>query len=97
MHVEVSNISKAIVNPYLGKEIPKYKELGLDPGRIYQLLRDPAELKKAESTFNINLPLLDQHVGVNAANHRPGARGRFDWYRRFVRASALEEQPRDLG
>jgi 8-oxo-dGTP pyrophosphatase MutT (NUDIX family) len=70
MHVEISNISKAIVNPYLGKEIPKYKELGLDPGRIYQLLRDPAELKKAESTFN-NLPLLDQHVGVNAANHRP--------------------------
>ncbi len=70
MHVEVSNISKATINPYLGKEIPKYRELGLDPNRIYQLLRDPAELKKAESTFN-NLPLLDEHVGVNAASHRP--------------------------
>ena len=70
MHVEVSNISKATVNPYLGKEIPKYKALGLDPNHVYYLLRDPAELEKAASTFN-NLPLLDTHVGVNAANHRP--------------------------
>jgi ADP-ribose pyrophosphatase YjhB (NUDIX family) len=70
MHVEVSNISKATVNPYLGKEIPKYRELGLEPGRIYMLLRHPDELEKGAKTFN-NLPLLDEHVGVNAANHRP--------------------------
>lgn len=70
MHVEVSNISKAVVNPYLGKEIPKYKELGLEADKVYQLLRDPEELKKGAATFN-NLPLLDEHVGVNAADHKP--------------------------
>jgi 8-oxo-dGTP pyrophosphatase MutT (NUDIX family) len=70
MHVEVSNISRAAVNPYLGREIPSYKSLGLDPDKIYHLLRDPEELQKAVPTFN-NLPLLDEHVPVSAASHRP--------------------------
>ena len=51
LHVRVSNISKATVNPYRGNEIPGWEELGLDPKKIYQLLRDPDELKKAASTF----------------------------------------------
>ena len=70
MHVEVSNISKATVNPYFGHEIPNFKELGLEPGRVYQLLRDPEELRKAAHTFN-NIPLLDQHVAVSAESHKP--------------------------
>ena len=70
LHVEMSNISKANVCPYLGKEIPDWQALGLQPDKIYQLLRDPEELRKAAPTFN-NLPLLSQHVPVSAANHQP--------------------------
>ena len=51
LHVAVSNISKANVCPYLGREIPNNVALGLDPNRVYNLLRDPAELAKAASTF----------------------------------------------
>lgn len=45
MVVEMSRISKANVCGYRGEEIPRYKELGLDPNKIYQLYRDPAEFK----------------------------------------------------
>jgi 8-oxo-dGTP pyrophosphatase MutT (NUDIX family) len=70
LHVEVTNISKANVCPYLGREIPDWESLGLQPDRIYQLLRDPDELRKAAPTFN-NLPLLSQHVPVSATDHQP--------------------------
>ena len=66
MHVEISNISKATVNPYRGSEIPDWETLGLDANRIYFLLRDPQELDKAASTFN-NIPLLSKHIPVSAA------------------------------
>lgn len=66
LHVKITNISKAAVNPYMGREIPGSEELGLDPDRIYQLLRDPAELERGAPTFN-NLPLLDKHTPVSAA------------------------------
>lgn len=65
LHVETSNISKATVNPYCGSEIPNYKQLGLDPKKVYYLLRDPEELEKAVQTFN-NLPLLSKHIPVSA-------------------------------
>lgn len=70
LHVAVANISKATVNPYVGREIPGWQELGLDPDRVYQLLRAPDELKKAAPTFN-NLPLLSQHEPVSASDHKP--------------------------
>lgn len=66
MHVEISNISKATVNPYRGNEIPDWEALGLDANRIYFLLRDPQELEKAAPTFN-NIPLLSKHIPVSAA------------------------------
>lgn len=66
MHVEISNISKATVNPYRGSEIPDWEALGLDPNRIYFLLRDPEELARAAPTFN-NIPLLSKHIPVSAA------------------------------
>ncbi|MFY1884144.1 DUF2213 domain-containing protein [Achromobacter xylosoxidans] len=66
MHVEISNISKATVNPYRGNEIPDWEVLGLDANRIYFLLRDPEELARAASTFN-NIPLLSKHIPVSAA------------------------------
>lgn len=65
LHVESSNISKATVNPYYGSEIPNYRQLGLEPKKVYYLLRDPEELEKAAPTFN-NLPLLNKHIPVSA-------------------------------
>ena len=65
LHVESSNISKATVNPYYGSEIPNYQQLGLEPKKVYYLLRDPKELEKAAPTFN-NLPLLSKHIPVSA-------------------------------
>lgn len=70
LHVAVTNISKAAVNPYLGREIPDFEALGLSPDKTYRLYRDPDELAKAAATFN-NLPLLSRHVPVSADNHQP--------------------------
>lgn len=68
LRVEITNISKANVCPYMGKEIPDWERLGLDPERIYQLLRDPEELAKAAETFN-GIPLLDTHTPTTAWDH----------------------------
>lgn len=70
LHVAITNISKSNICPYVGNEIPDYDKLGLDSGKLYQLLRDPEELKKAAQTFN-NLPVLSKHVPVSALDHRP--------------------------
>lgn len=68
LHVKSSPITKACVNPYYGREIPRARELGLDPNRIYRLLRHPDEIKKAAKTFH-NLPLLSQHRPHTADDH----------------------------
>lgn len=65
MHVSRSNISKANVCPYMGKEIPGWQSLGLDANKIYRLYRDPQELAKGAATFN-NLPILLDHTYVSA-------------------------------
>lgn len=70
LHVAISNISKANVCPYKGREIPDYEDLGLEPDKIYQLLRDPDELAKAASSFN-RVQLLKRHVPVTADDHKP--------------------------
>jgi len=61
LHVAVTNISKANVCPYFGYEIPAE---GLDPDRVYHLLRAPEELEKAAASSN-NIPLLDEHIVVD--------------------------------
>lgn len=66
MHVEISNISKACISPYYGREIPNCEGLGLSPDKVYQLYRDPEELRAAVHTFN-GLPLLNKHIPVTAA------------------------------
>lgn len=68
MHLDLCNISKAMVSPYKGSEIPGAEALGLDLDKVYQLLRDPGELEKAAATFN-NLPLMIEHVPVSAEDH----------------------------
>lgn len=64
LHIGKSHISKACVSAYLGSEIPMWDVLGLDPNKIYKLLRDPDELKKGAHTF-ARLPILSKHVPIN--------------------------------
>lgn len=65
LRVKCSNISKATVNPYFGREILGGAALGLDANRVYHMLRDPGELEKAALTFD-SLPLLMVHKAVSA-------------------------------
>lgn len=65
LHVALTNISKANVSPYYGSEIPGFASLGLDPGKVYNLWRDPSELEKGAKSFN-NLPILRRHIQVSA-------------------------------
>lgn len=58
-------ITKAAVNPYRGSEIPDSERLGLDPSRIYYLLRCPVELERGMSTFSA-IQLLLRHIPVDA-------------------------------
>lgn len=67
LHVALTPISKATVNPYLGKEIEGSKEHGFEPDKIYYGLRDPDELEKGADTFN-GLPLLLEHHPTDAEN-----------------------------
>ena len=70
LHVARSHISKAAVNPYYGSEIPGFEALGLEPTRIYRLLRDPVELERAVDTF-ARMPILSKHVHVTADDPQP--------------------------
>lgn len=70
MIVSSAHITKANVCPYRGAEIPGYEKLGLDPDKIYNLLRDPDELKKAAPTLN-GVQLLQEHKPVSAEDHKP--------------------------
>lgn len=67
LHVALTPISKATVNPYLGKEIPYGNEHGFEDEKIYYALRPADELEKAAKTFN-GLPLLLEHHEINADN-----------------------------
>ena len=68
LRVSAASISKAAVNPYLGMEIPGFETLGLEPDRIYFVLRDPQELRRSAPTFN-GIPLLSEHAPISAAAH----------------------------
>lgn len=65
LHVRECRISKANVCPYLGREIPRSEELGLEADRIYYLYRDAAALAAAAPTFE-RIPLMIVHVAVTA-------------------------------
>jgi hypothetical protein len=67
MHVAVSNLTKEQVVPYLGNTIPGYKELGLDPDKIYSIYRPAEEIEKAADSFN-GLPLMLDHWDMDASN-----------------------------
>ena len=63
--VDRTCITKAAINPYLGKEIPNWQALGLDPNKVYMLLRCPTELQRALPTFQ-GLQLLERHTPVSS-------------------------------
>jgi len=65
LHVAWTPISKAMVCPYWGREIPDFEALGLEPDRVYHLWRHPEELAKAAGTFN-NIQLMSEHIAVSA-------------------------------
>lgn len=65
LHIDGANISKAMICPYLGSEIPNAAELGLEPSKIYMLYRDAAELEAAAPTYE-NKPLMADHIVVSA-------------------------------
>lgn len=83
-HYDRVVISKANICGYKGSEIPKWQDLGLDPERIYQMLRDGVAMKKGASSFN-GIQLLIKHTPVSAEDHKPydvvgslGTRAEFD-------------------
>lgn len=67
LRADECNISKSQVRPYLGKEIPNWREFGLEPDKIYNVYCPAEELEKAAKTFN-NLPLTREHIEVNVDN-----------------------------
>lgn len=68
LHVKRAPITKAGVNPYYGHEIPKAGDMGLDPAKVYRLLRHPDEIKKGAASSH-NVPLLSKHVPHSADDH----------------------------
>lgn len=68
LHVALNPISKANICGYMGSEIPDGDKLGLQPDRIYQLYRDPNELRKGAQTFD-GKPLLIIHKPQSADDH----------------------------
>lgn len=66
-HLRISKtvISKAAVNPYFGREIPGFATMGLEPDRIYQMLRCPQELEKSAATAK-GKQILFKHIYVDS-------------------------------
>jgi hypothetical protein len=62
-------LSTAEINPYRGAEIPGSAELGLKPNHVYDLYRDPDELRKALPSFQ-GIPLMIKHIPQTAEEPR---------------------------
>lgn len=80
MHVKISPFTKEQVAPYYGREIPGYRELGLEPDKIYYGYRPAEELSKPETVASINgIPVQLRHhaefADAPARETRVGATG----------------------
>jgi ADP-ribose pyrophosphatase YjhB (NUDIX family) len=69
MRVAIANLSKEQIRPYVGREMPGWEKLGLDPDKVYNLYCPGEELEKAAATFN-GIQLLKKHTPVNAEDHK---------------------------
>lgn len=67
LRVKTCNITKEQVAPYYGKEIPNWKNFGLESDKVYYVYRPAEELEKAVETFD-NLPLTREHIEVDTEN-----------------------------
>lgn len=65
--VENNNISKADVNPYYGRDIPNWQNLGLSADKVYAMFRAPDELSKGADSFN-GKPLLRGHHDIHSGD-----------------------------
>jgi len=65
MRVKNCILSTSEINPYRGDEIPGYDTLGLKPHTIYELYRDPEELRKSAASFE-GVPLMVKHIPQSA-------------------------------
>jgi hypothetical protein len=74
MRVKNCILSTAEINPYRGEEIPNYDRLGLKPNQVYDLYRDPDEMRKAAPTFE-GVPLMIKHVAQTADEPRKEYQG----------------------
>lgn len=62
LHVEKSPLTRVQVAPYYGQEIAGWRELGLDPEKIYHAYRPPEELSSPETIQSINgIPIHLEH------------------------------------
>ena len=68
LHIALTPITRAMICPYLGREIPWWKESGLDPNKVYRLFRDPEEIAEGAASAN-GIPLLERHKPTSADDH----------------------------
>lgn len=69
MRVKNCVLSTAEINPYRGEEIPGWQKLGLSANKVYELYRDPEEMKKAVPSFQ-GIPLMVKHIPQTAEQPR---------------------------
>lgn len=62
MDVSMCRISKECVSPYMGRSLPNWQALGLDPDRTYYIYRPAEELIRAAESFN-SVPVTIEHPG----------------------------------
>lgn len=62
MDVSMCRISKECVSPYMGRSLPNWQGLGLDPDRTYYIYRPAEELIRAAESFN-SVPVTIEHPG----------------------------------
>jgi len=74
MRVRNCVLSGSQINPYYGREIPGWQELGLVADKVYNLYRDPEALAAAADSFN-GLPLMIRHVTQTANDPRKEHQG----------------------
>lgn len=62
MDISICRISKECVSPYLGRSLPNWQGLGLDPDLTYYIYRPAEELIRAAESFN-SVPVTIEHPG----------------------------------
>lgn len=69
MRVKNCVLSTAEVNPYSGQQIPGWEKLGLKANTVYDLYRDPEELRESAKSFE-GVPLMVKHIPQTAEEPR---------------------------